>query len=117
MKSMTIPELLKIRSPRDPFPIDGYAAMDDYGHYMTGTFFYKNNIVIVSHNNERWHLTIKSKTPLGLHKIEELRNIFIPDDVKMAHLLPSRSLRQGDATKISLWEVSDYGKEDRGDTD
>ena len=104
---MTLQQLSKIRLPKNPYEIEEYAEADEYGHYLTGTFLYKTHLVVVSHNNGRWHLKIKSRTPLGQYQISQLRYVFVPDAVKMAMVLPSREMMTTDNLTTSLWEIKD----------
>lgn len=102
---MTLKELMACKLPKDPYHIDWHYESDDYGEYLTGTFSYKSHLVVVSIKNGRWHLSVKSKTPLGMHQIGRLRDTFIPNNVKMAHIIPPREERYEDAKKINLWQV------------
>lgn len=104
---MTIQQLTRLKVRKDPYEIEVYAEKDDFGEYLTGTFLYKTHLVVVSHNNGRWHLKIKSRTPLGQYQISQLRYTFIPDDVKMALVLDSREMNAKDNLITSLWEIKD----------
>jgi len=102
---MTIKELLRIKVPKDPYEIAEYSEMDDYGCYMTGTFLYGSHTVVVSHNEGKWHLTIRSRTPLGRYIIARIRYTFVPDAVRMANVLPSRDENRNTDIQEVLWEV------------
>lgn len=100
---MTKEELLKIKLPQEPYHIEEYSEEDEYGFYMTGVFARGSVSVIVTHN-ERWRLAMKSRTPLGLHLINEIRGIFIPNNVKMAFVLPPREFRNKSNNFVTLLE-------------
>lgn len=101
---MTKEELLKIKSPVDPYHIEEYTEEDEYGYYMTGTFKYGKTFVLVTRRGDKWHLSMKCDTPLGLHKINEIRELFIPDKAKMVFVIPPRSERKKSNNFVTLLE-------------
>lgn len=101
---MTREQLLKIKLPVEPYHIEEYSEEDEFGYYMTGTFRYGKTYVLVTRRGDRWHLSMKCDTPLGLHKIAEIRELFIPDKAKMAFVLPPREHRNKSNTFVTLME-------------
>ena len=83
----TLQDLQKIQLPRDPYPIDGFITNDENGWYKTGTFKYLSHIIVVSHNGGEWRMTIKSRTPLGIYQLRQLRALFLPKDIEVAFML------------------------------
>lgn len=67
-----------------------YEAVDEYGVYRTGTFFYGAAIVTVNKEDGLWSVHIISEHPIHLPMIKEIRYKFLPDDVMMAMLFSSR---------------------------
>lgn len=99
---MNLEQLKKIKLSENPYPIAEHTEHDEFGDYLTGTFRYGNIIVIVSHDNNRWHLSAKARNPFGLHQISKLRYMFIPNNVKMSYHIPQRGYDNYE--RISLWE-------------
>lgn len=63
---------------------------DPSGDYKEGVFLHGSNIVIVDRIDGRWQLTIQGEKPLTMYEIKAARYKFIPDDVYMTLILPSR---------------------------
>ena len=101
---MTREQLLKIKLPQEPYHIEDYSEEDEYGCYMTGTFKYGKTFVLVTRRGDKWHLSMKCDTPLGLHKITEIRELFIPDRAKMVFVIPPRSERKKSNNFVTLLE-------------
>lgn len=64
---------------------------DPAGDYKEGVFLHGSNIVIVDRIDGRWQLTIQGEKPLTMYEIKAARYKFIPDDVYMTLILPSRA--------------------------
>lgn len=64
---------------------------DPSGDYKEGVFLHGSNIVIVDRIDGRWQLTIQGEKPLTMYEIKAARYKFIPDDVYMTLILPSRA--------------------------
>lgn len=77
---------------------------DKYGSYKPGTFLHKAAIVTVKHNNGLWSLHILSEGFVGDQEIKEIRYKYLPDDLLVARLFPSRS-DQGELKGIVLYEI------------
>ena len=78
---------------------------DDYGFYKTGMFLYKSVAVVVKRDNGLWSLHIMSEHPVGLPLIREVRYKFLPDNLLMAQLFPSRE-EDSQLSGVMLHEVS-----------
>lgn len=64
---------------------------DPSGDYKEGVFLHGSNIVIVDRIDGRWQLTIQGERPLTVYEIKAARYKFIPNDVYMVLVLPSRA--------------------------
>ena len=64
---------------------------DPSGDYKEGVFLHGSNIVIVDRIDGRWQLTIQGERPLTVYEIQAARYKFIPNDVYMVLVLPSRA--------------------------
>lgn len=61
------------------------------GDYKEGAFLHGSNLVVVDRIDGRWQLTIQGDKPLNVYEIKAARYKFIPDDVYMTLVLPSRT--------------------------
>lgn len=61
------------------------------GDYKEGVFLHGSTIVMVDRIDGRWQLTIQGERPLTVYEIKAARYKFIPNDVYMVLVLPSRS--------------------------
>lgn len=64
---------------------------DPSGDYKEGVFLHGSNIVIVDRIDGRWQLTIQGERPLTMYEIKAARYKFVPNDVYMVLMLPSRA--------------------------
>lgn len=64
---------------------------DPAGDYKEGVFLHGSNIVIVDRIDGRWQLTIQGERPLTMYEIKAARYKFVPNDVYMVLVLPSRA--------------------------
>ena len=64
---------------------------DPSGDYKEGVFLHGSNIVIVDRIDGRWQLTIQGERPLTMYEIKAARYKFVPNDVYMVLVLPSRA--------------------------
>lgn len=64
---------------------------DPSGDYKEGVFLHGSTIVIVDRIDGRWQLTIQGERPLTVYEIKAARYKFIPNDVYMVLVLPSRA--------------------------
>lgn len=64
---------------------------DPSGDYKEGVFLHGSNIVIVDRIDGRWQLTIQGEKPLTMYEIKAARYKFIPNDIYMVLVLPSRA--------------------------
>lgn len=64
---------------------------DPFGDYKEGVFLHGSNIVIVDRIDGRWQLTIQGERPLTVYEIKAARYKFVPNDVYMVLVLPSRA--------------------------
>lgn len=98
-----------MRLPRDPYPIDGFITNDENGVYMTGTFKYNTNLIVVSHNGGEWRMTIKSRTPLGIYQLRQLRALFLPKDIEVAFMLNGET---GETYRLREVKLKDNNNEE-----
>lgn len=82
-------ELEKLRDP-DQLGINPEYRGDKYGTYSTGVFKYKGMYVLVTKDNDKWHLSVSDKYPLGYQQIKEVRYLFLPNDMEVAQIFPPR---------------------------
>lgn len=87
------PVLLKrLQATADAAP----EVTDAYGEYKTGTFLHRSCIVTVKREDGIWSCHIFNNTmPIALPVIQEVRDKFVPDNVTMVQLFPSREERKG----------------------
>lgn len=64
---------------------------DFSGDYKEGVFLHGSTIVIIDRIDGRWQLTIQGERPLTVYEIKAARYKFIPNDVYMVFVLPSRA--------------------------
>ena len=74
-----------------PFELPGKQEhlSDEYGVYATGTFMYKGNSIVIT-NDGMWHLSIVSDHVLSYKELKEIRYKFMPDEMLVAQIFPSR---------------------------
>lgn len=46
--------------------------------------------VLVTKDNDKWHLSVSAKYPLGYQQIKEVRYLFLPNDMEVAQIFPPR---------------------------
>lgn len=63
---------------------------DEYGIYETGEFRYKGMQILVNVEGGRWHLSVSADYPLGYMQIKDVRYKFMPDNMEVAQIFPSR---------------------------
>lgn len=63
---------------------------DEYGIYETGYFKYKGMQILVNVEDGLWHLSVAADYPLGYMQIKDVRYKFMPDDMQVAQIFPSR---------------------------
>lgn len=86
---MTTEELVKLRN-ENPFGIETHEIRDEYGVYSTGVFRYKGMNLIIAIEAGKWHLSVSAKFPLGYQQLKDIRYKFLPNDIQVAQIFPSR---------------------------
>ena len=64
---------------------------DEYGVYSTGMFEYKGKEILINIEGGAWHMSIATKHPLGYYELKQLRYKFMPDNMQVAQIFPSRA--------------------------
>lgn len=79
---------------------------DEYGLYATGVFEYKGMNIIVSIDDNKWHLWVSAESPLGYSQIKDVCYKFLPNDIQVVHQIP-RSEEFDDLHRpcYHLWEI------------
>lgn len=86
---MTKEELDKLRDANQLGVAPEYKK-DEYGTYSTGVFKYKGMYVFVTKDNDKWHLSVSAKYPLGYNQIKDVRYRFLPNAMEVAQIFPPR---------------------------
>lgn len=106
---MTQEELLKYRSDGKktfPFHIKEQEITDKYGVYSTGVFEYKGMCLVIAIEDNKWHLSVSAKFPLGYHQLKEIRYKFLPNNIQVAQIFPPREQFVNlHSTCWHLWEI------------
>lgn len=78
---------------------------DNFGEYKDGIFLHGCAIVRVTIGNAGlWRLEIHSEHPIGLPMINDIRYKFIPNDVLMAMLFPTRE-EQEPSNNVTMYQI------------
>lgn len=90
---MTFQELDKIRvpAPRN-FIIEAkeHKEWDKYGQYSTGCFKYKGKIILITIDDNKWHMSVSANPPLGYYELKQIRYEFLPNFIHAAQIFPPR---------------------------
>ena len=79
---------------------------DKYGYYSTGVFKYKGMTIISNIENNRWHLSVSAKFPLGYQQLKDIRYNFMPNRIHVAQIFPPREEFVNLHTRCwHLWEI------------
>lgn len=84
---------------------------DEFGEYKEGTFLHRNTVVTVLISDGLWALNINCKHPVPLHVIREVRYKYLPNDMLIVQLFPSREELEGD-TSVILYQIPGSFMED-----
>ncbi len=84
---------------------------DAFGEYKRGTFLHRACVVTITREDGNWNCHIFSEAmPITLPLIQEVRDKFLPNDVLMVQLYPSREERKG-VSGVILFELPNPGKQ------
>lgn len=88
-------KIFKQKDPTDLFAKLGLNFVkdrkkDEYGIYETGEYKYKGMQIFINVEDGLWHLSVSADYPLGYMQIKDVRYKFMPDNMQVAQIFPSR---------------------------